>query len=192
MKVTDRTRINIHPERAVPEEAAEILSAGMVAHVGFVEDGQPLVIPLSYYYDPSKPDLLYLHGGAKSRIMANLANGAPVCVTVTLLDGLVYSRKAMNHSMNYRSVVLLGKARAISGRQEKFDLFDQMVQRYFKDRTLETDYNPPLVADLAATALVEVTIEEWNAKARRGAPTGPDDDSDDAAGSAGVIELREL
>ncbi|HIB11156.1 MAG: flavin-nucleotide-binding protein [Chloroflexi bacterium] len=192
MKVTDRTRINIHPERAVPEEAAEILSAGMVAHVGFVEDGQPLVIPLSYYYDPSKPDLLYLHGGVKSRIMANLANGAPVCVTVTLLDGLVYSRKAMNHSMNYRSVVLLGKARAISGRQEKFDLFDQMVQRYFKDRTLETDYNPPPAADLAATALVEVTIEEWNAKARRGAPTGPDDDSDDAAGSAGVIELREL
>ena len=192
MKVTDRTRINIHPERAVPEEAAEILSAGMVAHVGFVEDGQPLVIPLSYHYDTSKPDLLYLHGGVKSRIMANLANGAPVCVTVTLLDGLVYSRKAMNHSMNYRSVVLLGKARAISGRQEKFDLFDQMVQRYFKDRTLEIDYNPPPAADLAATALVEVTIEEWNAKARRGAPTGPDDDSDDAAGSAGVIELREL
>ena len=90
----------------------------MVAHVGFVEDGQPLVIPLSYYYDPSKPDLLYLHGGVKSRIMANLANGAPVCVTVTLLDGLVYSRKAMNHSMNYRSVVLLDKAWAITDRQD--------------------------------------------------------------------------
>ena len=191
MKVTDRPRLHIHPERAVPEEAVEILSAGMVAHVGFVEDGQPLVIPLSYHYDPSNPDLLYLHGGVKSRIMANLANGAPVCVTVTMLDGLVYSRKAMNHSMNYRSVVLLGKARAITDRQEKFDLFDQMVQRYFKDRTPETDDNPPPAADLGATALVEVTIEEWNAKARRGAPTGPDDDSDDATGSAGVIELRE-
>ncbi len=124
--------------------------------------------------------------------MANLANGAPVCVTVTLLDGLVYSRKAMNHSMNYRSVVLLGKARAITDRQEKLDLFDQMVHRSFGDRSLESDYNPPPVKDLGATALVEVTIEEWNAKARRGAPTGPDDDSDDAAGSAGVIELREL
>ena len=192
MKVTERTTIRIHPERAVPEEAVEILSAGMVAHVGIVEDGQPLVIPLSYHYDPSNPDLLYLHGGIKSRIMANLANGAPVCVTVTLLDGLVYSRKAMNHSMNYRSVVLLGKARAITDRQEKFDLFDQMVHRYFGNRSLETDYNPPPAADLGATALVEVTIEEWNAKARRGAPTGPDDDSDDAAGSAGVIDLREL
>ena len=84
------------------------------------------------HYDPSKPDLLYLRGGVKSRIMANLANGAPVCVTVTLLDGLVYSRKAMNHSMNYRSVVLLGKARAITDRQEKLDLFDQMVHRYFR------------------------------------------------------------
>ena len=132
MKVTERTTIRIHPEREVPEEAVEILSAGMVAHVGIVEGNQPLVIPLSYHYDPSKPDLLYLHGGVKSRIMANLANGAPVCVTVTLLDGLVYSRKAMNHSMNYRSVVLLGKARAITDRQEKLDLFDQMVHRYFR------------------------------------------------------------
>lgn len=191
MKVTDRTRINIHPERAVPDEAVEILAAGMVAHVGFVEDRQPLVIPLSYHYDPSMPDLLYLHGGVKSRAMAHVANGAPICVTVTLLDGLVYSRKAMNHSMNYRSVVLLGKGRAITSQQEKFDLFDQMVHRYFGDRSLESAYNPPPSADLDATALVEVTIEEWNAKARRGAPTGPDDDSNDAPGSAGVIELRE-
>ena len=192
MKVTERTTIRIHPERAVPEEAVEILSAGMIAHVGFVDDGQPLVIPLSYHYDPYNPSLLYLHGGVKSRAMDHLANGAPICVTVTLLDGLVYSRKAMNHSMNYRSVVLLGKARAITSRQDKFDLFDQMVKRYFTDRTLETDYKPPPAADLGATALVEVTIEEWNAKARRGGPTGPDDDSDDATGSAGVIELREL
>ncbi len=65
MKVTDRTRIKIHPERAVPEEAAEILSAGMVAHVGIVEGNQPLVIPLSYHYDPSNPDLLYLHGSVE-------------------------------------------------------------------------------------------------------------------------------
>lgn len=192
MKVTERTKIRIHPERAVPDEAVEILSAGKVAHVGFVEDDQPLVIPLAYHYDPSKPDLLYLHGSVKSRVMAHLTNGAPICVTVTLVDGLVYSRKAMNHSMNYRSVVLLGKARAITGESEKFDLFDQMVRRYFTDRSLESDYNPPPAADLSATALVEVTIEEWNAKARRGAPTGPDDDSDDAPGSAGVIELREL
>ena len=98
MKVTERTRIRNHPERAVPDEAAEILYKGVVAHVGLVQDSQPLVIPLSYYYDPSNPDRLYLHGSVRSRALNHLANGAPVCVTVTLVDGLVFSRKARSHS----------------------------------------------------------------------------------------------
>ena len=192
MKLTERTRINIHPERAVPEEAVEILSAGFVAHLGFVQDGQPYVIPLSYHYDIDQPDRMYLHGATRSRALELIANGDPVCVTVTLVDGLVYSRKAMNHSINYRSVILLGKARPVTGETEKFELFDKMVQRYFPDRTLDQDYNHPPPADLGATALVEVQIEEWNAKARRGGPTGPDDNKSDALGSAGVIDLREV
>ncbi len=192
MKLTERTQIKNHPERAVPEEAVEILSAGMVAHLGFVQDGQPYVIPLTYQYDAAQPDRIYLHGSVRSRALELIANGDPVCVTVTLVDGLVYSRKAMNHSMNYRSVVVLGKARAVTGESEKSALFDKMTRRYFRDRTLGQDYNHPSVADLGATAVVEVQIEEWSAKARRGGPTGPDDDDSGALGTAGVIDLREV
>ncbi len=191
MQTSERTRIKNHPERSVPEEAAEILSAGFVAHVGFIEDGLPYVIPLSYHYDSEQPDKLYLHGSVRSRAMDLLATGAPVCVTVTLTDGLVYSRKAMNHSMNYRSVVLFGTAREITDHDEKFALFDSMVQRYFPDRLLERDYNPPPASDLGVTSLVEVQVEEWSAKARRGGPTGPDDDNPDALGSAGYTTFRE-
>ena len=192
MQTSERTRIKNHPERSVPEEAAEILSSGMVAHVGFVEDGLPYVIPLTYHYDRDNPDRMYLHGSIRSRAMEVLASGAPVCVTVTMSDGLVYSRKAMNHSMNYRSVVLFGTAREVTDHNEKFALFDQMVQRYFPDRLLERDYNPPPASDLGVTSLVEVQIEEWSAKARRGGPTGPDDDKPDAAGSAGYTIFREF
>lgn len=192
MQQTERTRIRNHPERAAPEQAAEILSRGQVAHVGFVEDGMPYVIPLSYHYDEDAPGSIYLHGSIRSRAMDALGSGAPVCVTVTLTDGLVYSRKAMNHSMNYRSVVLFGKGREVTDEGEKFDLFDAMVRRYFPGRTVGEDYNAPPPADLGVTALVEVAIEEWNGKRRVGPPTGPDDDDADALGSAGVVELREV
>ena len=174
MQISERGRLKNHPERAVPEEAAEILSSGFVAHVGFIEDGLPYVIPLSYHYEGQQSDRIYLHGSSRSRALELLATGAPVCVTVTLTDGLVYSRKAMNHSMNYRSVVLFGTAREITDHDEKFTLFDRMVQRYFPNRLLERDYNPPPASDLGVTALVEVQIEDWNAKARRGgAPRDP-------------------
>ena len=191
MKLTERTRIRNHPERAVPEEATEILSDGLVAHLGFIQDEVPFVIPFTYHYDPDSPDSIYLHGSIRSRALKHLATGAPVCITVTLTDGLVYSRKAMNHSVNYRSVTLFGRAREVTDEAEKFDLFDKMVQRYFPGRVVGDDYNAPPSPDLGVTALVEVRIEEWNAKARRGVPTGPDDDNPDAPGSAGVIDLRE-
>ena len=192
MTLSPRTQIKNHPERAVPEETAEILAQGRVAHVGFVEDGQPFVIPMSYHYSLEQPDRLYLHGSIRSRLLQRVGAGTPVCVTVTLTDGLVYSRKAMNHSMNYRSAVVFGQAREITDEAEKFQLFDEMVQRYFPGRTVGRDYNVPSSADLGVTALVEVTVEDWNAKARRGGPTGPDDDSADAAGSAGVLPLSEV
>ena len=176
----------------MPEEAAEILSAGYVAHVGFIEDGLPYVIPLSYHYDSENPEKLYLHGSVRSRALEVMADGAPVCVTVTITDGLVYSRKAMNHSMNYRSVVLFGTAREVTDHDEKFALFDKMVQRYFPDRLLERDYNPPPASDLGVTSLVEVQVEEWSAKARRGGPTGPDDDNPEANGSAGYTTFQEF
>lgn len=186
---TSRTTIRNHPERAAPEEAVNILSAGLVAHVGIVEDGAPVVIPMSYHYDSARPDRMYLHGSIRSRLLKHLSGGAPVCVSVTITDGLVYSRKAMNHSMNYRSVVLFGRSRGVVDEAEKFQLFDEMVRRYFPGRTAGEDYHEPPSQDLGVTALVEVTIEEWNGKVRSGGPTGPEDDKPDAPGSAGVIGL---
>lgn len=188
--MSQRTRIRVHPERAVPEESAEILAQGQVAHVGFISDGQPFVVPMTYHFDPQSPETLYLHGRVRSRAVEQLAQGQPVCVTVTLADGLVYSRKAMNHSMNYRSVMVFGHGKLIEDEDRKFEIFDQMVQRYFPGRQVGQDYNPPPSEDLGITALVEVTINEWSGKARRGDPTGPDDHKPDALGSAGVIDLH--
>ena len=187
---TERTRIRVHPERAVPEESAKILADGRVAHVGFISGGQPIVVPMSYHFDPQAPDVLYLHGSVRSRALDELAGGQAVCVTVTLTDGLVYSRKAMNHSMNYRSVMVFGHGRLIEDEDRKFEIFDQMVQRYFPGRRVGQDYNLPPSEDLGITALVEVTIDEWSGKARRGGPTGPDDDNPDTMGSAGVIDIQ--
>ncbi len=192
MALAERTRIRNHPERAVPDETEEILASGMVAHVGFVDGGEPYVIPLSYHFDPDTPASLYLHGSIRSRAMKRLASGAPVCVTVTLTDGLVYSRKAMNHSMNYRSAMVFGSGREVADEREKSRIFDAMVRRYFPGRTLGVDYNIPPSADLGVTDLVEVRIEDRSGKARRGGPTGPDDNKPDALGSAGVVELREF
>ena len=88
-------------------------------------------------------------------------------------------------------MTLLGSATEVTDEDEKFELFDKMVQRYFPGRMVGHDYNAPPSPDLGVTALVRVSVEEWNAKARRGGPTGPDDDDPDALGSAGVLELRE-
>jgi nitroimidazol reductase NimA-like FMN-containing flavoprotein (pyridoxamine 5'-phosphate oxidase superfamily) len=190
-----RTRLRSHPERSVPEEVREILSAGHVAHLGFVIDGQPFVIPMSYHFEPrasDEPDgvdRLYLHGSTKGRAMQHLSGAAPVCVAVTHLDHLVYSRTALDHSMNYRSVVCFGRGRLVEDAGEKARLLERMVRRYFPGREEGVDYEAAPAGHLTATALVEVTIEEASAKARRGGPNGPLDDDPDALGSAGLIEI---
>ena len=97
-----------------------------------------------------------------------------------------------NHSMNYRSAMVFGSAREVTDESEKSEIFDDMVQRYFPGRTLGHDYNVPPPADLGVTTLIEVRIVDWSGKARRGGPTGPDDDDPNALGSAGVVELREV
>src|SRR5919204_4714979 len=106
---TSRTRVTREPHRGIYDRATayEILDEGVVCHVGFILDGQPFVIPTGY---GRKEDSLYIHGSAASRMLRNLDEGIPVCVTVTLLDGLVLARSIFNHSMNYRSVVVLGVA----------------------------------------------------------------------------------
>jgi nitroimidazol reductase NimA-like FMN-containing flavoprotein (pyridoxamine 5'-phosphate oxidase superfamily) len=181
--------IRQHPERAATAEAGDFLAAGTVAHVGFQVDGQPYVIPFSYQYDSSAPDRLYLHGGHSSHTLRALAGGARVCVTVTMVDGLVYSRTALNHSMNYRSVVCFGHARPVEDQAAKQAVFARMIERYFPGRTSGEHYAAATEAQLRATALLEVTIESMTAKARRGGPTGPLDGDTGALGTCGVVPV---
>jgi nitroimidazol reductase NimA-like FMN-containing flavoprotein (pyridoxamine 5'-phosphate oxidase superfamily) len=185
---TARSRIRRHPERSVPDEASAILAAARVAHVGFGVEGQPFVLPMSYHYDEAL-ERVYLHGARASRLLRHLAEGAEVCVTVTLEDGLVFSKSAKYHSMNYRSVVLFGRARAVEDDAAKRRVLEAMTRRYFPGRTLGRDYADASRGEIRGTALLEVEIAERSAKARRGGPAGPLDDDDGAPGTCGVIAL---
>jgi uncharacterized protein len=181
--------IRQHAEHAVPDQAPEILAAGLVAHVGFVDDGRPVVIPMSYRYDPLAPDRLYLHGSQSSRALDRVAGGEPVSICVTTIEGLVYSRTALYHSMNYQSVVCFGRGRAVADSAEKDRLLRAMIGRYFAGRTAGVDYDTPPEEHLAGTTLVEITIAEWSAKTRTGGPKGPRDADPDASGTCGVAAL---
>jgi hypothetical protein len=184
-----RSTIRTHADRSVPQEAAQILAEGRVAHLGFVEEGQPYVIPLGYQFSPAAPDRIYLHGSRASRAMRHLATGQPVCLTVTLLDGLVYSRTALNHSINYRSVVCFGRGRRVTDSAVQRAVYEAMIGRYFPGRTAGRDYAEPTAEHLEGTTMIEVVIEEWSAKARAGGPLGPGDDAEDAPGTRGVVPL---
>lgn len=183
------TSVRQHPERAVPQRAQEFLAEGQVAHVGFEQDGRPYVIPTLYHYSPDQPDRLYLHGGLSSRMLQQLSSGIPVCVTVTQLDGLVYSRDAKYHSANYRCVMCFGRGRIFEDEEAKRMMFEEMTQRYFPGRTAGRDYAPAPSSHLTSTAVVEVTIEEISAKMREGGPKGPQDAKQDAPGTCGVMEV---
>ncbi|MEO8025355.1 MAG: pyridoxamine 5'-phosphate oxidase family protein [Bryobacteraceae bacterium] len=191
-----RTTLRMHPERARPDRAHEFLAAGMVAHLGFAvqqnpdEPPQPYVIPLTYHFDADEPDLLYLHGGTRSRAMDHLATGAPVCVTVTMLDGLVYAKTALHHSMNYRCVVVFGRAAIVEEDARKAEVLEKMISRYWPDRIAGRDYSSPPEGHLKITALAEIRIESMSAKLREGGPNGPGDNDPDAPGTAGVTPLQ--
>lgn len=187
--MSEITRIRTHADRAVPEKAAEFLAAGLIAHVGFVQDGQPFVIPMIYGFDPAEPDRLYLHGSQASRLQNWLATGAPVCVEVTMVDGLVYSRSALYHSANYRSVVCFGTAHTIADAAAKDAVFEKMIARYFPGRTAGKDYLSSSESELDATSMVEVRIHDMSAKMRVGPPKGPNDDKPGAPGNCGVEEF---
>ncbi len=183
--------IHTHAERDRTADAPLILEQGLVAHVGFVDGGRPVVIPMTYHYAAGTPRRLHLHGGVAGRLMRHLAGGAPVCVTVTELDGLVYSRTALNHSVNYRSVVAFARAAADQpGLEEREAILEAMIARYFPGRTAGSDYQRPTRAQLEATALVTLDIEEWSAKVRTGGANGPGDDDPTRPGTAGVLPLR--
>lgn len=190
-RLTNRAMLRVHSDRGVPDEAAAILADGPVAHVAFAVDGQPFLIPMSYHFELARPTRVYLHGAHHSRLMRHLATRAPVCIGVTLVDGLVFSRTALYHSMNYRSAVVFGRAVAPPPEDEQRALLHAMVARYHPGRTAGRDYEAVPDVHLAATAFVAIEIEEWTAKARRGGPQGPRDDDPSASGTAGVIDVRE-
>jgi uncharacterized protein len=154
-----------------PEVVFAILDAGLVAHVAFVHDGHPFVIPTTYVRVGRE---LMIHGAAASRMLEVGAAGAPISVCVTLLDGLVYARSAFHHSVNYRSVIVLGRARDVSDDVAKRRFLDALVDRVAPGRAGLV--RAPSAKELAATRVLVVPIEEVSAKVRTG---GPIDDEDD-------------
>jgi uncharacterized protein len=170
---TQRTRVVREPERAVYDREAvyRILDEGFICHVGFSVDGQPFVIPTSY---GRKDANLYIHGSAASRMLRQLKQAVPVCVTVTLLDALVLARSVFNHSMNYRSVVLLGKAMLVDDPGEKFAALRVLSEHILPGRW--DDARQPNERELKATSVLRVPIEEFSAKVRTGPPIDDEED----------------
>jgi nitroimidazol reductase NimA-like FMN-containing flavoprotein (pyridoxamine 5'-phosphate oxidase superfamily) len=164
---TPRTRVRRRAGRGSYERATidAILDEGLVAHVGVVSEGQPYVIPVLY---ARREDEIYLHGSPLSRLLRNLAQGTPMCLTVTLLDGMVLARSAFHHSMNYRSVVVLGQGRAIRDRDEKLEALRAIVDRMVAGRS--EDARGPSSKELKATEVVVLPIREASAKIRTGPP----------------------
>lgn len=183
---TARTRVVREPDRAVYDREAvyKILDEGFICHVGFSVDGHPFVIPTSY---GRSGDNLYLHGSAASRMLRNLDSGVPVCVTVTLLDGFVLARSIFNHSMNYRSVVILGTATAVQDPADKLEALRLLSEHILPGRWAES--RSPNERELKATSALRVPITEFSAKVRQGPPI--DDEEDYGFRTwAGVIPLE--
>ena len=185
LPVTDRTRVRRLPARGVFDRAAiyAILDEGFVCHIAFAIDGQPYAIPTGY---ARLGDALYLHGSAASRMVRQLSAGLEVCVTVTLVDGLVLARSAFHHSMNYRSAVVLGRARLVTDRDEKYAALRAFTDQVVPGRWAEV--RPITEPELKGTAVLALPIEEASAKVRTGPPL---DDGDDLTWPvwAGVVPL---
>jgi hypothetical protein len=182
---TARTRLRRLPKRGAfdRDTVYGILDEGFVCHVGFVADGQPFVIPTAY---GRKGDVLYIHGARASRMQKALAAGREVCVTVTLVDGLVLARSAFHHSINYRSVVVFGRARVVESEEEKSAALEAFTEHIVPGRW--DDVRWPNSQELAATTVLALPLAEASAKVRTGPPI--DDDEDYAlAVWAGVLPL---
>jgi hypothetical protein len=182
---TPRTRVRRLPEKAVSDRAVldAVLDAGLVAHVGIATDGQPFVMPCGYARDG---DRLLLHGSTGSRLFRALAAGSPVCVTVTLLDGLVVATSLFESSMHYRSAVVLGSGAAVTG-PEKRRALDVLADALLPGRRV--DARPPNRRELAATTVVAIPLDEWSVKV---SDSPPDYVADDEGWHpwAGVVPLR--
>lgn len=183
---TPKTTLKRLPQRGDFDRATvyRILDEAFVCHVGFAVDGQPFVIPTSFGRDS---DTLYIHGSAASRMLRSLKQEIPVCVTVTLIDGLVLARSAFHHSINYRSVVIFGQASVLEEPSEKFAALRTITEHILPGRW--ADVREPNEQELKATSVLAVPLVEVSAKVRTGAPK--DDDEDMAIPAwAGELPLR--
>ena len=177
----------LHERGRYDEESVfAILDAGLVAHIGYVIDGQPYVTPTAYW---RRGRQLYWHGSSASRMLRTQSAGIPVCVTVTLLDGLVLARSGFHHSINYRAVMAFGRARKIEDAQEKEAELDYFIERIYPGRV--ATLRPVNQQELKGTTLLAMEIEEASAKVRTGEPK--DDEEDYALDIwAGVIPIRQV
>jgi uncharacterized protein len=185
---TARTRVVREADRAVYDRDTvyRILDEGFLCHAGFVVDGQPFVIPTSY---GRKDASLFIHGSAASRMLRQMQkeDGVPICITVTLLEGLVLARSIFNHSMNYRSVVVLGKATLVDDPEEKLEALRILSEHILPGRW--ADSRQPNERELKATSVLRVPIEEFSAKVRQG-PAIDDEEDYTFATWAGVVPLE--
>ena len=188
MESTERTKVKRLPNRGAydRETIYAILDEAFICHVGFVVNDQPYVIPTGY---ARVGDDLYIHGSSASRMLRSLSEGVDVCVTVTLVDGLVLARSAFHHSINYRSVVVLGKAELVEDRDEKERALEAFTEHVIPGRWPEIRW--PNELELKATAVLKLPIEEASAKIRTG---DPKDDEEDYAMNvwAGVLPFRQV
>jgi len=183
---TARSRVKRLRERGAYDFAtiATILDAGLLCHVGYIIDGQPYVTPTAYWREGEH---LYWHGSSASRMLRTVEKGVDVCFTVSHLDGLVLARSGFNHSINYRSVMLFGRARKIEDEAAKLRALESFVEHLFPGRWKQL--RPATTQEVKATTVLSMAIEEGSAKVRTG---WPHDDEDDYAWPvwAGVVPVR--
>jgi len=185
MEPTPRTRLARHPERGSYDRDTvyAILDEALICHIGFSVEGQPYVLPTTH---ARIEDRLYVHGAVSNRMLKTLRGGAPVCLTVTLIDGLVLARSAFHTSMNYRSVVILGNATEVTDPAHKRSAFNALVEHVMPGRS--TQVRSPSEQEIRATTVLCLPITEASAKARTGGPM--DSDADYALPCwAGVVPL---
>jgi uncharacterized protein len=186
LPITERTKIKRIPKRAEYERDVihQILDEALICHVGFVADGQPFVIPTAY---GRIEDKFYIHGSPASRMLRSLSNGIEVCVTVTLVDGLVLARSAFHHSMNYRSVVIFGTANIVNTAEEKLEALRAFTEHVVRGRWSEV--RQPSHQELQGTLVLSLPLNEASAKVRTGPPL--DDEGDYSLPVwAGVLPLQ--
>lgn len=170
-----RVRVRRHHERGRYDRSVidGILDEALICHAGFVVDNQPYVIPTIHARDG---DRLYLHGSAASRMLRTLKGGIPACVSVTIVDGLVFARSAFDHSINYRSVVVLGRAREVTDEAEKVNALRTIAEHIAPGRWDEV--RPPAPPEIKQTTVLVMGLEEASAKVRSGPPKDEEDDLD--------------